>query len=132
MGFLLLLTVNVLWCIIAKIFLTGGIMKKSILAVLFVMLFSSPALCEKQFVSGKQLLVNCESGVDYAEGNCTGYISGVFDNSITINKQCLPQNATAGKRVKVVEEYLKEHPERLHTIASVLVQAAINEAFPCK
>ena len=107
-------------------------LKRSILAVLFVLLFSSPALCEKQFVSGKQLLVNCESGVDYAEGNCTGYISGVFDNSITINKQCLPLNVTAGKRVKVVEEYLKEHPERLHTIASVLVQAAINEAFPCK
>ena len=107
-------------------------LKRSILAVLFVLLFSSPALCEKQFVSGKQLLVNCESGVDYAEGNCTGYVSGVFDNSITINKQCLPLNATSGQRIKVVKEYLKEHPERLHTSASVLVQAAINEAFPCK
>ena len=107
-------------------------LKRSIFAVQFVLLLSNPALCEKQFVSGKQLLVNCESGVDYAEGNCTGYISGVFDNSRIINKQCLPHSATAGKRVKVVEEYLKKHPERLHTIASVLVQDAINEAFPCK
>ena len=107
-------------------------LKRSILAVLFVFFFSSPALCEKQFVSGEQLLVNCESGVGYAEGNCTGYVSGVFDNSTIINKQCLRRKATSGQRIKVVRDYLKEHPERLHTSASVLVQAAINEAFTCK
>ena len=107
-------------------------MKKIILAVVFVLLFSSHALCENQFVSGKQLLVNCESGVDYAEGNCRGYVSGVFDNSINVNKQCLPQNATSGLRTKVVVEYLKKHPERLSTSASILVLAAINEAFPCE
>ena len=107
-------------------------LKRSVLAVLFVLLFSGSALCEKQFVSGIQLLTNCEDGNDYTEGHCTGYISGVFDNSIIINKQCLPQNATSGQMIKVVVEYLKEHPERLTTSASVLVQVAINEAFPCK
>ena len=107
-------------------------LKKSALTVLFVLLLSSPALCEKQFVSGNQLLINCEDNLEYTEGHCTGYVSGVFDNSIVINKQCLPQNATSGQMIKVVVTYLKEHPERLTTSASVLVQAAINEAFPCK
>jgi hypothetical protein len=105
-------------------------MKKSILAVLFVLLSSSPALCEKQFVSGKQLLVNCESGVDYAEGNCTGYISGVFDNSPIINKQCLPQNATAGKRVKSILSACTRSPQFLFRLPSTKPSPANKKTAP--
>jgi hypothetical protein len=33
---------------------------------------------------------------------------------------------------KIVDAYMTNHPEQLHKDSSIMVTAAISEAFPCK
>jgi hypothetical protein len=43
-----------------------------------------------------------------------------------------PLGVTRGQMVKVVKDHLDQHAETLHLSAESLVQAALEEAYPCK
>lgn len=45
---------------------------------------------------------------------------------------CDPEGSVGGQWARVVEKWLKEHPERLHEPAVFLIVDALREAFPCK
>jgi len=88
------------------------------------------------YLTGNELLSNCENDDNYSRGACHGYIIAVSD--VSQNKSwdgalyCVPNNATAGQLVKIVTKYLNKHPEKLHLTAHSLVQLALFVAFPCE
>ena len=119
-------------------------MKRSVLAVLFVLLFSNPALCTGYFVNGSVLLGYCQNFTGQTETQdpllfkCASYITGVNDGigaveaSIDFEYYCLPEEARSPQLSLVVKKYLQEHPEVLHRPAPLLVLEALVEVFPCK
>jgi hypothetical protein len=73
----------------------------------------------------------------YAEaGACVGYITGVLDGITTSAYlsqsalMCLPK-LSSEQIVILVRNYLDAHPQYLHRGASIIVIAALGEAFPC-
>lgn len=45
---------------------------------------------------------------------------------------CVPKGAMLMQLVRVVEKYLREHPEQLHIHQAALVTKALQVAFPCR
>lgn len=44
---------------------------------------------------------------------------------------CIPEKAPIIQVARVVVKWLREHPERLHELKSVLTEDALKDAFPC-
>lgn len=67
-------------------------------------------------------------------GTCIGYIEGVMD-TLTIAHSpalaCVPKDIKLGQAQLIVRDYLAAHPKNLHSAASLLVTAALSEAFGC-
>jgi hypothetical protein len=51
---------------------------------------------------------------------------------LLLKGHCVPGAATIGQLVHVVVKYLKDHSEKLHDFASILLSDALSAAFPCK
>lgn len=66
------------------------------------------------------------------DANCSAYIEGVADTLSGTGRTCPPQGVTLGQNVAIAVKYLKEHPARLHEHRTVLLAAALMEAFPCR
>ena len=77
--------------------------------------------------------------------HCSGYLSGFLDgyvlgagfDKLALGSShplfCLPDGGIAGDQDdRIVVKWLREHPERLHEPARILVMIALREAFPCK
>jgi len=67
---------------------------------------------------------------------CLGYISGFSEAEALIASAntdfyCAPDGVTHGQEVLIVLKYLEDNPERLDFPRSILVGAALAEAFPC-
>jgi hypothetical protein len=45
---------------------------------------------------------------------------------------CLPDGVSLGQVARVLVQWLRQHPERLHEAKSLLVMAALKDAFPCQ
>ena len=45
---------------------------------------------------------------------------------------CFPDRAPILQLARVLVKWLREHPERLHEIKSILTTAAFRESFPCE
>ena len=118
-----------------------SIRMNAIIAVvgLAVMLLLSAQSQAKAFYSGSGLLERCEGDSAAKYNTCVGYIMGIHDHQDTLLKRsildepyfCVPDSAISGQLVKVVTNYLNEHPERLHLSAGSTVSSALRDAFPC-
>jgi hypothetical protein len=69
----------------------------------------------------------------YNAGSWIGFVQGA---SITAQRMdlkiCLPVKSNAGQWAAVVRQYLEQNPAQLHRDASLLVQEALQRAFPCR
>jgi hypothetical protein len=71
-------------------------------------------------------------------GMCGGYIAGVNDNQAShvalgeAPTYCLPDGVEIYQLVKVVRKYLEDNPAKLHLPSGILVESALNQAFPCR
>jgi Rap1a immunity proteins len=69
---------------------------------------------------------------------CMDYITGVVDGAMmgTVKNPsefaaCIPGQATVGDFARVVMKYSTDHPEYKHKVASSMVLAAMQNAYPC-
>lgn len=75
---------------------------------------------------------------------CLGYVRGVTDGisnevayaSAITNQEppspfCLPEKSTNGQLVRIVLKYIGNHPEEAHETTTLLIIAALKDAFPC-
>lgn len=97
---------------------------------------SSNVAADFESISGANLKKICASFLDVpantSEGMCVGYVVGIMSMMEYINVLCLPEKSTHAQAALVVQKYLSEHPEKLHSNAEELVVDALHEAFPCK
>jgi hypothetical protein len=110
--------------------------KKLVTITALAMLLGSPAsYAGLGFTSGNQLAVKCQGEITGADsGFCYGYVTAALDIlqwAAPDYEICLDSNVTQMQAKLVVEKYLKEHPERLHVDANLLVIIALRKAFPC-
>ena len=69
-----------------------------------------------------------------------GVMHGVTETLLMLNesgvlpdlKICPPEEATPRQFIRVVVEYLHEHPEELREPDGVLIMKAMSDAFPCQ
>jgi hypothetical protein len=80
---------------------------------------------------GNHLYNECDSSTtDYLF--CAGYVSAMSDELQNEGYVCLPTGITRAQTVHVVMKYLRDHPEQRHLVASALIRAALQPAFPCE
>jgi|ERR1035438_4150642 hypothetical protein len=51
---------------------------------------------------------------------------------LSLRGPCIPDNAALLQLGRVLIKWLREHPERLHELKSVLTMAAFTDSFPCE
>ena len=111
----------------------------NIKVVVFALVMTASMGVQGAWLTGGQLLEDCESENYFDKGYCLGYIVSVHDTVATLagwkgfaEYICTPQGVTAGQFRKVVVKNLNENPEELHMAADSLVLNALSEAFPCE
>ena len=72
----------------------------------------------------------------FTAGTCLGYLRATNDMYEIMAKDskrtiCIPPEISGKQLTRIVVKYLREHPERLQDIASLLVFEAFKESFPC-
>jgi hypothetical protein len=90
--------------------------------------------CQAAERSGQAISPREEGGAAVDVGVCIGYIEGAIDAFTIADRSvlaCAPNNIRLGQAKLIVRNYLAAHPEKLHWTASLLVTAALFEAFPC-
>ena len=89
------------------------------------------------FITGNRLLEVC---TPVQTPSCYAYVEGVVDalqstfGALRIQQHalfCLPQGVTSRQLVDIATNYLSDHPERRHYVASAQVGLALANAFPC-
>ena len=85
---------------------------------------------------GNELLTLCDSGYDFNQGMCLGYIRGLsvgVDTMLTLQdkKICYPLNITVGQMRDVVAAYIRRNPGKRHESNLILFMRATVEAWPC-
>ena len=78
--------------------------------------------------------------IDFGQaGRCMGEVDGFAGASAFYEKRpgapraiCFPEDGiTIGQSVRVVEKYLREHPQELHESSTVLLFGAFLSSYPC-
>lgn len=85
---------------------------------------------------GNDVISECtgEGSPNFTKGFCAGAIVGL-NNMHSVKEiplYCSPDGANYQQFVKVVYKYMKQRPEELHNLYSILVLKALMEAFPCE
>ncbi len=117
-------------------------MKISSNIILSIVLLASSSQVYCQYgdtiISGKQLYKFCSSNIKAENSTCAGYIGGVIDTMVALNKSevlnpliCLPLDVKLHSVKDVVVEYLEKHPEEHNLNASSVVLGPIINAYPC-
>ena len=110
-------------------------MKLLITAVLIALINVSTYPAMASHVTGNELLEFCESKNLAEWGFCSGFVWGAADgHQLTSDESvsfCSPEDATSDQMGRVVVKYLRDHPEKLHEYAVLLVAVALIEAWPC-
>lgn len=118
----------------------------NLLRLVFLSLVLCSADSYAEFDSGNLLAKNCAFGEAsdeainyYANGQCSGVITGTVDaidyyQSLGENPEliCVPDGVTRGQAKKVVQKYMEDNPAQLHYTATLVIWAALREAFPCE
>lgn len=90
--------------------------------------------------TGKELYQSCIAKNADGKLDCATYLHGFIDGMImgytahgTVRGYCPPVTGVPVARGRaIVEQWLRDHPERLDTDAGILTGLALSEAFPCK
>jgi len=122
-------------------------MKKISSFVLLMSLFiSSPAFSAEHYTDGNRILSACnelfkifnsELELDsFDAGKCWGYISASTDIFQIVQYEssriaCIPEDTEVSKLVRILIEYLNDHPKDLDRPAFVLISNAFSKEFPC-
>lgn len=86
--------------------------------------------CNALATTGNELNLMLDKPIGSIEiATATGYIMGVTELNTS---WCNPGTVTVGQMRAVVSKYFKDHPEKLHKDAFLLVGDAAKKAFPCK
>ncbi len=103
---------------------------------------SSAVFAQGERVDGTFLLRSCGSNVRLQDGDknvdyqlaayCSGAVHGVADVLDAFDLVSLPDGSSVGQLTRVVEKYLREHPEKLADRDTNLIAYALKEAFPAK
>jgi hypothetical protein len=89
------------------------------------------------FVSGNRLLETC---APVQTPTCYAYVEGVVDalqstfSALRMQQHalfCLPQGVISRQLVDIAINYLRDHPEQRHNVASANVALALANGFPC-
>ena len=121
-------------------------MTKIISFLLLAVLISSSASEGIEFTDENKILTSCtelsrllhfQLELDSFEaGKCWGYISANIDvfNPVKYGSSrivCIPEDKEPSDLVKILIEYLKEHPNDLNDPANQLIIKAFSEIYPC-
>ncbi|MDE2337311.1 MAG: hypothetical protein KGL10_08360 [Alphaproteobacteria bacterium] len=107
------------------------------LAVAFLCLAARPTAAA--YLTGGDLLRECESGKEVNVESCMHYVAGIIDYQLMLQSLgtepavdfCLPRKLTADKAAAAVAVYLKKNPQLGSFIAAPSVAMALAEAYPC-
>jgi hypothetical protein len=121
-------------------------MRRVALAVMIVVLTASRVSVAQQpttdFSKGNGLLKVCSSDRTVDSDICLGYIVGAADGLDLMNDQvkkkcnrsrsfCYPSGVAFGQIRDVVINYLKANPDKRQDDSALLVELAMNQAWPC-
>jgi hypothetical protein len=122
-------------------------MKKILIIFLFALiLIPSSSVAELGFTDGNKILSSCNELIkiidsqleldSFEAGRCWGYISASTDIYKVMKYGssgivCLPEGLEVSQLVRVIIEYLNEHPKDLNRPAFMLITNALAETFPC-
>ena len=85
------------------------------------------------FYSGKGVIANCNSEVNYGNGWCAGYLGSWADGDIDMvrRKACIPSDTSIGTLKKVLMEYADANPEEVEAMSGgELLQRAFSRKWP--
>jgi hypothetical protein len=86
--------------------------------------------------SGDDLLTQCQISNNLAVIACHIYIHAIQDvlaeNTVKGYRVCVPASTDIDQSVKVIVDWLMQHPEKRKHPASDLVAHALWETYPCK
>jgi len=122
-------------------------MARSILgcSALFALCLSTGAMAD-----GNKLLLECQDGISSMSGgaaknpvgvgHCVGVLQATIDTLDILHEAggtpkfvCVPEGGIPMvQSMRIVVQSLEEHPQSLHLNESVLVVAALKNAFPCR
>lgn len=103
---------------------------KKIIVILVILLFL-PAFSSADYCNGMKIMKHVDSKDSVSKSLTIGYITGVVDafNEVLF---CIPYGVTIGQANEVFIKWMREHPERWHESASILILAALKEVWPCE
>ena len=128
-------------------------MKIRVAALLAFCFCLVPRVHASGLVDGNQLLKQCQAVINREAGQhltgdeeddsllCLAYIEGTLDTQGAVQdmhpdlktfRYCIPDNVPLVQSVRIIVKFLKEHPDKLHIRASLLLLGALSDAFPCK
>ncbi|WP_296182800.1 Rap1a/Tai family immunity protein [Pseudomonas sp. UBA1879] len=114
-------------------------------SALFALSVSASALAD-----GNKLLLECQDGITSMSGgaaknpvgigHCVGVLQATMDTLDLVHEAggtpklvCVPEGGIPMiQSMRIVVQSLAEHPQSLHLNESVLVTAALKNAFPCE
>lgn len=108
----------------------------ALLATIAVVFAAEPVVPEPNtgFVL-KQRLELLDTATDltgrFVAMRAVGYVDGIADAAAGLGFTCYPEGDVKGQIREVVMKYLRDHPDRLHDPAPLLVLNGLFEAFPC-
>lgn len=102
--------------------------------LLFAMLLSLIVLPSAKADTGNELLDICSDSRDEAQIYCVTYINGIVDGlSIVPDKTfCAPKGVDWRQVRDISISFIGSVPEYRHTLAAILINAAMTETFPCE
>ena len=121
-------------------------MRRIALVAMMVVLTASRVAIAQQpttdFSKGNGLLKVCTSDRNVDSDICFGYIIGAADGLDLMNDQvkkkcnrrrsfCYPSGVAFGQINDVVINYLKANPDKRQDDSALLVEMALNQAWPC-
>ncbi len=100
-------------------------------------LYSFPTLAA--YVTGDDLVKECESNESNKVYACMSYVAGVIDYQVmqqSLGTQpsvdfCLPEDLSIEKAAVTVMLYLEKYPQQGSFIAAPAVTMALQQAYPC-
>jgi Rap1a immunity proteins len=115
---------------------------KFIFGFLLLSLVAVSSRAQSNTSDGNYLLGSCQisvrnmdgigdhsAGEAWRDGFCSGIVLGILYASPLV---CQDPNVTLGQGIRVVDKYLRDHPEKLHLTGLQLAREALSQAFPCK
>ncbi len=79
-----------------------------------------------------QLLNDGQQAVSFNQGLCIGIILGVEDNAHYDKKICVPKDIDIKERIRVVNNYIANQPNRAGEAFASLTFDAMAQKWPCR